>query len=144
MIAKTTGSDHVVNFLLDPTNAQEFGLGGVAQALELGGIGSDGTVGVIEQALQYASLGAAAGLGGMVIGDIIAGEIEYPKQIAKLQGMYNELNQRNQQVMNATAKLRAGIQQERQAFLASMAKLAQIQAPSFQWQLSGGDTDQAY
>ena len=39
-ISKSTGSDNVVHFLINPVGADQFGLASVAQAMEVGGIGS--------------------------------------------------------------------------------------------------------
>lgn len=140
-ISKSTGSDNVVHFLINPVGADQFGLASVAQAMEVGGIGSVDSI--VSEVANLASMGIL-GIGGAIIGNIIEGEIEIPKEIEHVDGMLNRLEQRIGQVNQATAQLHSGIQRERQGYLQTMGELSAIEKPTFNWQLSPGSPDTAY
>jgi len=139
-ISRATGSNLIVSYLTNPVNVESLGLQQVSQLVGLGSIGGD--IGSVLGELSTLTSGLS--IGGMVLGNIIEGEVEYPKQIRKLQGMYDDLRGKYAQVNTAISSLKSGIATERAGFLRSMAQLTQIAPASFPWQLQSTDPDTAY
>ncbi len=143
-ITKQSGSNHIVNYLLDPVTPAAFGLDALVVSLNFGGIGSsNSTVNtIVNTVLEFSEM--ASPFGGAIIGSIIEGEIEYPKEINKLQGLYNQLKNRITQVNSAIDQLKTGIQNERKEFIDRMSQINAIKPASFNWRLTDSDPDTAY
>lgn len=141
LIKKSLRSNHIVNYLNHPVKANKYGLSEVAEFMSFGGIGTPSSASLIGELLSEDVL---SGIADMVIGDIIYGETEYPKQIRHLKQMHNKLKAGISRVNTATSQLRQGIKQQRRGFISAMQQLASIQKPTFNWYLGAKDPDAAY